>query len=200
MRERHSTGISPRQSTVARDLRRGPAYIVTPTDRGAFTRPGIGRKSRGRIRHKIGSRTNADPGSKGRQAIGGPPALFLGPAVSIEQAAPVCGRQATAYPGSAGLTGRRQHKPIVFRKRVDGTTPLIQKALAKNQRLPRLVRHGRDRTTGKPVKLILHGVKIKSRRRSGPRMALKTNQGQEEIMVRYERLTVQNIGSSGQDG
>jgi len=68
-------------------------------------------------------------------------------------------------PISATLTGKRQHRPVALTKPVDSASPLIARALANNQILPRVVLIGRHRVTRQPVRITLQKVRIRSQRR-----------------------------------
>jgi type VI secretion system secreted protein Hcp len=50
--------------------------------------------------------------------------------------------------GSGMATGRRQHEPILIRKRLDKSTPLILKALRTNQEIEAIFKFFRPNPTG----------------------------------------------------
>lgn len=50
--------------------------------------------------------------------------------------------------GSAMATGRRQHNPLIIRKRIDKSSPLIGKALCENQVIQGIFKFFRPNPTG----------------------------------------------------
>ena len=50
--------------------------------------------------------------------------------------------------GSGMATGRRQYKPLLIRKRIDKSTPLIAKALCNNQEIEGIFKFFRPSPTG----------------------------------------------------
>lgn len=88
---------------------------------------------------------------------------------------------------AASAAGRRTYEPIVIRKRIDKSSPLIAKALAGNRTLSRVVLHGRHTPTRRPVILTLHGVKIKSQQRLGGSSAAG-DRPTEEVAFYYNKI------------
>jgi type VI secretion system secreted protein Hcp len=66
--------------------------------------------------------------------------------------------------GSGMATGRRQHEPIMIRKRIDKSTPLIAKALCENQVIEGKFKFFRPNPTGDGSTEQFYTVEIKKGR------------------------------------
>jgi type VI secretion system secreted protein Hcp len=66
--------------------------------------------------------------------------------------------------GSGMATGRRQYKPLVIRKRIDKATPLISKALCKNEVIDAVFKFFRPNPTGDGTTEQFYTVEIKKGR------------------------------------
>ena len=66
--------------------------------------------------------------------------------------------------GSATASGRRQHEPLLIRKRIDKATPLIAKALCENQVIEGKFKFFRPNPTGDGTTEQFYTVEIKKGR------------------------------------
>lgn len=72
---------------------------------------------------------------------------------------------ATAREGGSGLaTGRRQYQPLVFRKRIDKSTPLLAKALCENQVIEGIFKFFRPNPTGDGTTEQFYTIQVKKGR------------------------------------
>ena len=69
--------------------------------------------------------------------------------------------------GSGRATGRRQHQPILIRKRIDKSSPLIAKALVVNEVIEGTFKFFRPNPTGDGTTEQFYTVKIKQGRIAG---------------------------------
>ena len=66
--------------------------------------------------------------------------------------------------GSGNATGRRQYKPLVIRKRIDKSTPLIAKALCKNETIDAVFKFFRPNPAGDGTTEQFYTIEIKKGR------------------------------------
>ncbi len=66
--------------------------------------------------------------------------------------------------GSGMATGRRQYKPLIIRKRIDKSTPLIAKALVENAKIDAKFKFFRPNPTGDGTTEQFYTVEIKNGR------------------------------------
>jgi type VI secretion system secreted protein Hcp len=66
--------------------------------------------------------------------------------------------------GSGMATGRRQYKPLMIRKRIDKSSPLIAKALVENQEIEGVFKFFRPKPTGDGTTEQFYTVEIKKGR------------------------------------
>ncbi len=66
--------------------------------------------------------------------------------------------------GSGMATGRRQYEPLLIRKRIDKSSPLIAKALAENQKIDAAFKFFRPNPTGDGTTEQFYTVEIKEGR------------------------------------
>jgi type VI secretion system secreted protein Hcp len=71
--------------------------------------------------------------------------------------------------GSGMATGRRRYEPIMIRKRIDKSTPLIYKAMAENQKIDGVFKWYRPNPTGDGTTEQFYTVEIKNGRISSVR-------------------------------
>lgn len=99
--------------------------------------------------------------------------------------------------GSGMATGRRQHQPILIRKRVDKSTPLIAKALVRNEVIEGVFKFFRPRPTGDGTTEQFYTVAVAKGRVASQRMfnpdalvpARNAEPTQEEITFVYHTIT-----------
>ena len=72
--------------------------------------------------------------------------------------------------GSGMATGRRQYKPIIIRKRIDKSTPLLAKALTQNQVVDATFKFFRPNPTGDGTTEQFFTIEIKKGRLASFRM------------------------------
>jgi len=66
--------------------------------------------------------------------------------------------------GSGMATGRRQYEPLLIRKRIDKSSPLIAKALVENQKIDAVFKFFRPNPTGDGTTEQFYSVEIKEGR------------------------------------
>lgn len=99
--------------------------------------------------------------------------------------------------GSGIATGRRQYEPIVIRKRIDKSSPLLLKALAQNQKIDAVFRFFRPNPNGDGTTEQFYTVEIRNGRiasikqYSPDTIAPDTRQqpSQEEVAIVFENIT-----------
>lgn len=99
--------------------------------------------------------------------------------------------------GSALATGRRQHHPIMIRKRIDKATPLIAKALCENQVIEGQFKFYRPNPTGDGTTEQFYTIEIKKGRIGSVRSwvpdtivpGTSTEPPQEEVSFVYGVIT-----------
>lgn len=96
----------------------------------------------------------------------------MGRADSIECVHFEAGVKTAREAGSAMATGRRQHEPILIRKRIDKSTPLLAKALCENQVIEGTFKFFRPNPTGDGTTEQFYTVQIKKGRVSSQRQWL----------------------------
>lgn len=116
----------------------------------------------------------------------------------------------TAREGGSGLaTGRRQYEPLVFRKRIDKSTPLIAKALCENESIEATFKFFRpnpagDGTTEQYYTVVLKKGRLASFKQISPDCidpATSTNPEMEEIGIVFHTIswTYSNGGITHED-
>lgn len=90
--------------------------------------------------------------------------VSLGRADSIECVHFESGIKTAREAGSGLATGRRQHEPITFRKRIDKASPLIAKALCENQVIEGTFKFFRPNPTGDGTTEQFYTIQIKKGR------------------------------------
>lgn len=111
--------------------------------------------------------------------------------------------------GSGMATGRRQHEPITFRKRIDKSTPLLAKALCENQVVEGTFLFFRPNPTGDGTTEQFYTIAIKKGRVSSQRQwlpdtitpASKLEPPLEEISIVFHTImwTYTNGGITHED-
>ncbi len=99
--------------------------------------------------------------------------------------------------GSGLATGRRQHQPLLIRKRIDKATPLIAKALCNNEVIEAVFKFFRPNPTGDGTTEQFYTVKVAKGRIASQRMwnpnslvAAGINEpSQEEISFVFHTIT-----------
>jgi type VI secretion system secreted protein Hcp len=104
----------------------------------------------------------------------------------------------TAREAGSGLaTGRRQHQPIRFMKRIDKSTPLIAKALRRNEVIEATFKFFRPNPTGDGTTEQFFTIKIEKGRIASQRIvspnvivpAIATDPPQEEVSFVFHTIT-----------
>jgi type VI secretion system secreted protein Hcp len=99
--------------------------------------------------------------------------------------------------GSARATGRRQHKPILFRKRIDKSSPLLLKALCNNEVIEGVFKFFRPNPAGDGTTQQFYTIEIAEGRISGYKVyspdsiepASSTLPAMEEVSFVYHTIT-----------
>lgn len=99
--------------------------------------------------------------------------------------------------GSSRATGRRQHQPVLIRKRIDKSSPMIAKALVNNEVIEGVFKFFRPRPTGDGTTEQFYTVTIAKGRVASQRMfnpdslvpARSTEPAQEEITFVFGTIT-----------
>ncbi|HVP15208.1 MAG TPA: type VI secretion system tube protein TssD [Terriglobales bacterium] len=102
--------------------------------------------------------------ANGQQIKGESTQMSLGRADSIECVYYEQGIETAREAGSALATGRRQYTPILIRKRIDKSSPLIFKALTQNQVIDAVFKFFRPNPTGDGTTEQFFTVEIKKGR------------------------------------
>lgn len=88
----------------------------------------------------------------------------MGRADSIECVHFEVGIKTAREAGSGAATGRRQHEPVLIRKRIDKSTPLLAKALCENQVIEGTFKFFRPNPTGDGTTEQFYTIQIKKGR------------------------------------
>ncbi len=70
----------------------------------------------------------------------------------------------TRETGTGSATGRRQYEPLIIRKRIDSSTPLLAKALVENQQGDAVFKFYRPNPTGDGTTEQFYSVELKKAR------------------------------------
>lgn len=111
--------------------------------------------------------------------------------------------------GSGMATGRRQYKPIIIRKRIDKSTPLLAKALTRNEVIDAVFKFFRPNPTGDGTTEQFFTIEIKKGRLASFRMvsddsidpATSSRPEIEEIGIMFHTIkwTYTNGGAEHED-
>jgi type VI secretion system secreted protein Hcp len=116
----------------------------------------------------------------------------------------------TAREGGSGLaTGRRQYKPLVIRKRIDKSTPLLAKALCDNEKVEGVFKFFRPNPTGDGTTEQFYTIEFKNGRMASFKQispdssqpALSTMPEMEEVSIIFHTIswTYTNGGITHED-
>jgi len=91
--------------------------------------------------------------------------------------------------GSGMATGRRQYEPLIIRKRIDKSTPLIAKALTDNEVIEGVFKFFRPSPTGDGTTQQFYSVAIKSGRiASFMQISPDSSQPANSTMAEFEEI------------
>lgn len=108
--------------------------------------------------------------ANGQDIKGDPTQTSLGRADSIECVFFESGVRTVREAGSAMATGRRQYEPMLIRKRIDKSSPLISKALTENQVIEGTFKFFRPNPTGDGTTEQFFTIQIKKGRIASQRI------------------------------
>lgn len=92
--------------------------------------------------------------------------------------------------GSGMATGRRQHEPFVIRKRIDKATPLIYKALTRNETVDAAIRFFRPSRSGDGSTEQWYTIELKNARIISVKQGIDEHgQTMEEVSFVFHEIT-----------